>query len=295
MYVYRTKGICPAEIHFEISGNKLCAVRFVGGGCRGNASLISRLLERQELEAVLPLMKGISCRNDTSCPDQLFRAVEMARCGELGEADPIRVFEDLRPHGRLAVIAGLNGNLAALRAVLSRNPGAVYCLGSLTGPRGENDAVAELARKEKVIFARGPFDNPDSCEKPENKDLLLLAPHYLVFKLGYRLGLGFYGGYIQEVNGFSDFSPYSLELLMVSNLSDYLRNEEVYPALQTMTEQFAADLVLFAHTGLYRQVRLGRVDFVNIGPVVDGGKYRYAQLEWDNNHLNVTFQKVDAV
>ncbi|MQL52722.1 TIGR03905 family TSCPD domain-containing protein [Desulfofundulus thermobenzoicus] len=291
MYIYRTKGICPPEIHFDLSGNILTSVRFVGGGCRGNARLISRLLEGQEIEKVLPLMKGIQCRNDTSCPDQLYRAVQMALAGELKE-ESIRVYDAPGTYQRVVVCADINGSVKALQALLSRPADGVFCLGNLTGPDGENDRVVELARGEKMVSLLGPFDRTLFCADPKNQDYLLQAPLYLRLQLGGRRVLGFYGGFIQELSGFSDFAPYSLELLMVANLSDYLRNETVYPALTTMTEQFSVDTLLFASTGLWKHERLGKVDFINVGPVAGNGGYQYALLAWENEQLKVSFEMV---
>lgn len=292
MYIYRTKGICPPEIHFELSGNTLKNVLFVGGGCKGNARLITRLLEGREVVEVLPLLRGVQCRNDTSCPDQLCLAIESALTGQLEEAAPVKIFEVPGSYHRVAVIAELNGNLEALRASLSLGVDAVCCLGSLTGPGGDNDTVAETARRANIILVRGPLDSPDGCVKPENREYLCNTPHFLSFSMGGKRVVGFYGGYIQEIEGFSDFSRFSLELLMVSRLSDYLRSEEVYPALSSMAQQFEADVVLFAHTGLQRHVQLGRVDFINVGAVDDGGRYSYALLRWEGDHLEVSFETV---
>lgn len=297
MYIYRTTGICPPEIHFRLTGNTLTGVRFVGGGCRGNAQLISRLLEGRDVDEVLPLLKGIVCRNDTSCPDQLARAIELACEGQLRASEEIRIYEDTTPRLKVAVISGVEGNLAALRncvAALRPKVEALYCLGNLTGPSGDNDAVVELARKEKIIFAAGPYDRTLPCKKPENQDRLLQAPLFIVFSLGEKRILAFTSGFIQELEGFSDFSLYSLELLMVCNLSDYLRNKEVYPALRTMTEQFSVDAVLFAGTGAWEHVRLGSVDFVNVGPVEAGGVYQYALLCWDREQLEISFRILEV-
>ncbi len=294
MYIYRTRGICPSEIHFSLAGNKITGLNFVGGGCKGNAQLICRLLEGRGPDEALPLMRGIQCRNGTSCPDQLARAIEEIKGGELAEAETIRVFEDPRPRLTVAVIADLNGNAAALRAVLRLGTDALYCLGNITGSGGENDAVVELAVNSGVLFTLGPHDLTFPCRKPGNNDILVKAPHFLRCQLGDRKALGFYSGYIQELQGFSDFLPNSLELLMVSNLSDYLRKREVYPALRTMSEQFASDLVLFAHTGEYSHTTLGGVDYVNVGPVEDGGVYRYALLKWEKDQLRVSFETVGA-
>lgn len=296
MYIYRTAGICPPEIHFQLTGNVLTGVRFVGGGCRGNARLISRLLEGRDVDEVLPLLKGISCRNDTSCPDQLARAIALAREGKLRASDEIRIYEAPAPHWKVAVISEVAGNLPAFQQVIATVRPKVemlYSLGNLTGPGGANDAVVELARREKIIFAPGPFDRTLPCQKPENQDYLLQAPLFLSFQLGKKRVLGFTDGFIQELDGFSDFSLYSLELLMVCNLSDYLRNEEVYPALTAMTEQFAADAVFFAGTGAWKHVRLGKADFINVGPLENnGGAVQYALLAWEREELRVSFEAV---
>ncbi|OAT86138.1 TIGR03905 family TSCPD domain-containing protein [Desulfotomaculum copahuensis] len=292
MYIYRAQGICPAEIHFQLTDNKLSHVRFVGGGCVGNARLISRLLEGQDADAVLPLMKGIQCRNNTSCPDQLSRAVALVKEGRLAEADPITVYEAPAADQEAAVFAGVAGNIQALEKMLQLPVPAVYSLGDLTRPGEENDAIVELARKKKLAGVKGPVDQTIPCAQARNQDYLIQAPYFLRFQIGPRKALGFHGGFIQELPGFSDFSPYSLELLMVSNLSDYLRNESVYPALETMAEQFSVDVVLFAQTGLWKHVRLGGVDFVSVGAVVEDDAFKYARLKWEQDELQITFETI---
>lgn len=292
MYVYRTKGICPPEIHFELSGNTIKNVRFVGGGCKGNAQLISRLMEGRDVSEMHPLLEGIQCRNDTSCPDQLSQAIELVQKGELTEADSIKVYEAPTSYSRVAVIAEVNGNLEALRAALQIPAQAVFCLGNLTGPGGQNDAVVELARKQKLIFAQGTYDRSLPCAKPENQDFILQAPLFLSFRMGEKQLAGFYSGFIQDIKGFSDFSRFSLELLMVSNLSDYLRNETVYPALEAMTGQFTAEVVLFAYTGTHKHINLGKADFVNVGPLQENGAYKYALLEWEQGRLRVSYNTI---
>lgn len=43
-FVCQTKGVCPLEIHFQTQGDLLKEIRFIGGGCLGNAKLVSRML-----------------------------------------------------------------------------------------------------------------------------------------------------------------------------------------------------------------------------------------------------------
>lgn len=311
MYIYRTqKPVCPSEIHFEIKGNTISKLRFVGGGCLGNTQLISRLLEGKEVEALPHIMKGIQCRGGTSCPDQLARAIEMVRKGELVEAEPISIYEDTIPRNKVALVAEVDGNSKAFEKVIEEAKGigveAIYCLGNLTGPDGENDAVLELARKEGVISLQGPFDWAVALQKeiecseistpialkPKNREQLLINPFLLAFQIGGRKAIGFYSGFIQEIEGFSDYSRYSLEILMVSNLSDYLRNDGVFPALEAMTEQFDADVVIFAHTCLWKHIKLGKVDFINIGAIKDPDGIKYALIEWKGE--DVSFETISV-
>jgi hypothetical protein len=181
---------------------------------------------------------------------------------------------------------------------------AIYCLGNLTGADVENDAVLELTRKEGVISLQGPFDRAIALRKEircgekstvialsqGKRDQLLINPLLLAFQIGGRQAIGFYGGFIQEIEGFSDYSRYSLEILMVSNLSDYLRNEGVFPALEAMIEQFHADVVIFAHTGLWKHIKIGKADFINIGAIKDGDGIKYALIECRGEELFVSFE-----
>jgi len=75
MYKYRTKGTCSREIHFDVVDGKVRDVSFVSG-CRGNLQGIGRLVEGMEVNEVITRLKGVRCQGDTSCPDQLSRALE---------------------------------------------------------------------------------------------------------------------------------------------------------------------------------------------------------------------------
>lgn len=74
-YNYKTKGCCAKEINFEIENNIVKKVSFVDG-CSGNTKGIANLLEGMEVREVVKKLKGTPCRNETSCPDQLARALE---------------------------------------------------------------------------------------------------------------------------------------------------------------------------------------------------------------------------
>lgn len=73
---YKTSGTCSSYIDIEIEGGIIKAVSFMGG-CNGNLQGISKLVVGQKKDDVISLLKGIRCGyKDTSCPDQLARALE---------------------------------------------------------------------------------------------------------------------------------------------------------------------------------------------------------------------------
>ena len=75
MFTYQTKGTCSRQIYFEVDkDNKLHNVKFVGG-CSGNLQGVSRLVEGKDIDEVEKLLSGVICRNNTSCPDQLSKAI----------------------------------------------------------------------------------------------------------------------------------------------------------------------------------------------------------------------------
>lgn len=75
MYTYRTQGTCSKIIQFDVDeNNRLRNVVFTGG-CNGNLQGIARLVEGKDIDEVETLLKGVQCRNNTSCPDQLSQAI----------------------------------------------------------------------------------------------------------------------------------------------------------------------------------------------------------------------------
>lgn len=76
MFTYMTKGTCSKSISFDVDEqNRLHSVKFVSG-CNGNLQGVSRLVEGMDIDKVHDLLKGVLCRNGTSCPDQLAMAIE---------------------------------------------------------------------------------------------------------------------------------------------------------------------------------------------------------------------------
>ena len=78
-YQYKTQGTCAQMINFELDENGIIQdVQFMGG-CNGNLKGISRLVRGQKASVVANLLKGTTCGlKQTSCPDQLARALEEA-------------------------------------------------------------------------------------------------------------------------------------------------------------------------------------------------------------------------
>ena len=76
MQTYITKGTCSRQILFDVTeDNKLKDVKFIGG-CSGNLQAVARLVDGKDIDEVISLLKGIKCRSNTSCGDQLATALE---------------------------------------------------------------------------------------------------------------------------------------------------------------------------------------------------------------------------
>ena len=76
MNSYKTMGTCSRQILFNVTDDgKVTDVKFVGG-CMGNLQGIANLVNGRPVEEVISALKGIKCRNNTSCPDQLATALE---------------------------------------------------------------------------------------------------------------------------------------------------------------------------------------------------------------------------
>ena len=75
MNTYKTLGTCSRQILFEVENDTVKNVKFIGG-CSGNLQGIAKLVENNNIDTVISLLKGIKCRNGTSCPDQLAKALE---------------------------------------------------------------------------------------------------------------------------------------------------------------------------------------------------------------------------
>jgi len=75
MKTYQTSGTCSRAIEYEVADGVVTACRFVGG-CPGNTQGVAKLVVGRKVADVIAMLKGIQCRNGTSCPDQLAQALE---------------------------------------------------------------------------------------------------------------------------------------------------------------------------------------------------------------------------
>ena len=82
-YKFKTRGVCASYINFELNDGIISNVSF-NGGCNGNLKAISRLVEGQNAENVINILKGNTCGfKSTSCADQFAIALRYAIDGVL--------------------------------------------------------------------------------------------------------------------------------------------------------------------------------------------------------------------
>lgn len=75
---YLTKGTCSQAIDIEIKDGLIESVEFVGG-CNGNLQGISALVRGMKPAEAAERLTGIRCGyKNTSCPDQLAKALQEA-------------------------------------------------------------------------------------------------------------------------------------------------------------------------------------------------------------------------
>ncbi len=75
---YKTKGTCSSQIEIVLDDDIVKSVKYTGG-CNGNLKGISALVAGMSAEKVISLLEGTKCGfKETSCPDQLARALKSA-------------------------------------------------------------------------------------------------------------------------------------------------------------------------------------------------------------------------
>ena len=85
--MYETSGTCSKMIDVTADENNVIQQVFFLGGCNGNLQGISKLVQGQKIDNVLPRLNGIRCSTKgTSCPDQLCRALEQLKTAPVSES-----------------------------------------------------------------------------------------------------------------------------------------------------------------------------------------------------------------
>ena len=83
---FTPKGVCPNKIDFDLIDGAVHNLVFTSG-CNGNLKAIATLVEGMEAERVVSLLSGNTCGyRDTSCADQLTRAIVIAQQKEAANA-----------------------------------------------------------------------------------------------------------------------------------------------------------------------------------------------------------------
>lgn len=73
---FKTNGVCCRQITLEVDENNIIQDVDFQGGCNGNLSGIGKLVIGQNAKEVAEKLKGTICGSkDTSCPDQLSKAI----------------------------------------------------------------------------------------------------------------------------------------------------------------------------------------------------------------------------
>ena len=79
---YQTSGSCASRIEIEIEDGVITETKFIDG-CAGNTQAVAALVRGMEGNEAIRRLKGIACQGDTSCPDQLARALEQAQTSQV--------------------------------------------------------------------------------------------------------------------------------------------------------------------------------------------------------------------
>ena len=79
---FTPRGVCSSKIEFDLNGDQIHNLVFTSG-CNGNLKAIAKLVEGMEASRVVALLSGNTCGfRDTSCADQLARAIVAAQAAE---------------------------------------------------------------------------------------------------------------------------------------------------------------------------------------------------------------------
>ena len=81
-YMYKNQGTCSSHIKLEVEGDKLISAEYYGG-CAGNTKGVAALVVGMKAEDAIARLSGIRCGfKNTSCPDQLAKAISLCLAEE---------------------------------------------------------------------------------------------------------------------------------------------------------------------------------------------------------------------
>jgi uncharacterized protein (TIGR03905 family) len=73
---YTPSGVCSSQMVIELDGHTIVDVH-IEDGCAGNSLGIASLLKGMSVEEAVKRLEGIPCgKKNTSCPDQLAKALK---------------------------------------------------------------------------------------------------------------------------------------------------------------------------------------------------------------------------
>ncbi len=76
--IYKPTGVCSKQIDIELDGDVIKSVKFTGG-CSGNTQGVAALVAGMKVSDAISRLEGIRCGiRETSCPDQLAKALKQA-------------------------------------------------------------------------------------------------------------------------------------------------------------------------------------------------------------------------
>ncbi len=75
MFHYICHGTCSTSIDLEINSEGIITHCQFTKGCKGNTAGLAKMVIGRKADEVAELLQGIPCHGDTSCPDQLSKAI----------------------------------------------------------------------------------------------------------------------------------------------------------------------------------------------------------------------------
>ena len=84
-YRHNNFGTCSSAVEFDLNNGVVTNVEFFGG-CNGNLKAISKLVNGMRADEIVRKLLGNSCgAKQTSCADQLAKAIMLAVAKEQGQ------------------------------------------------------------------------------------------------------------------------------------------------------------------------------------------------------------------